>query len=164
MVSEENVMKQEFPVEPMNHREFPSASPAKLLVKFSADGDRRYVAGELERDCPSLDEALDLYDKIRERYRDEIGPSALETFFRGMTLEKVVDSFAEETAAAMPFPLAKVKDESYVGKTVGEVFMAEEGLVNWVQKKIKYDEESDITKKLGIAACVWYFTDREGEF
>jgi len=162
MVSEENVMKQELPVEPVKHQELPS--PAKLLVKFSADGDRRYVAGELERDCPSLDEALDLYDKIRERYRDEIGPSALETFFSSMTLEKVVDAFTEETAAAMPFPLAKVKDKSYEGKTVGEVFLTEDGLVDWVNKKIPFDKENDITKKLGIAACVWYFTDREGEF
>jgi len=139
-------------------------TPVKLLVKFSVDGDRRYVAGELERECPGLDEAMNLFDEIRERYRDEIGPSPLETFFRGMTLEKVVDAFTEETAAAMPFPLAKVKDKSYEGKTVGQVFLTNDGLVDWVNEKIPYDKESDITKRLGIAACIWYFTDREGEF
>ena len=155
------VAEQEFPEE---KQEFPSASPAKLLVKFSVDGDRRYVAGELERDCPGLDEALGLFDQIRERYKDEVGPSPLETFFGALSLGQVVDLFTEETAAAMPFPLEKIKSKSYLGKTVGEVFLTEDGLVDWVQRKIKYDEEPDITKKLGIAACVWYFTDREGEF
>jgi len=137
------------------------ARPVKLLVKFSTDGDRRYVAGELSGEFKGKDKALELYESVRERYKDELGPSSLETFFSAMTLEQVVDSFTEETAAAMPFPLEKVKDKSYAGKTVGDVFMAEEGLVNWVQKKIKYDEASDVSKKLGIAACVWYFTDNE---
>ena len=155
--------EQEFPEEVLKKQEFPSASPAKLLVKFSVDGDRRYVAGELERDCPNLDGALDLFDKIRERYKTEIGPSPLETFFGALTLEQVVDSLTEETAAAMPFPLPKIKEKSYEGKTVGEVFLTEDGLVDWVQRKIKYDEEVDISKKLGIAACVWYF-NQEGEF
>jgi len=154
-------MKQEFPEKLIVKQEFSVDSPAKLLVKFSVDGDRRYVAGELERDCSGLDEALGLFDEIRERYKGKVGPSPLEVFVSLLRLEQVVDLFTEETAAAMPFPLEKVKDKSYVGKTVGDVFMAEEGLVNWVQKKIKFDEESDITKRLGIAACVWYFSDNE---
>jgi len=136
-------------------------TPVKLLMKFSVDGDRRYVAGELEQGCSGLDGALDLFDKIRERYKDEIGPSSLETFFGGMTLEQVVDAFTEETAAAMPFPLETVKRKPFPPSTVGKVFMDDDGLVDWVNRKIPFDKEGDITKKLGIAACVWYFSGNE---
>lgn len=136
----------------------------KLVVKFSMEGDRRYVTGELVQECLDTTIALDSFDMIREWYQAEVGPSPLETFFRGMTLEQVVDVLTEETAAAMPFPLPKVKDQSYEGKTVGEVFMTEDGLVDWVNRKISFDEEDSIIRKLGIAACVWYFTDQEGAY
>ena len=162
MYVEEDLKHQEVPEEVLEKQEFDS--PVRLCVKFSMDGDRRYVAGELEGEFEGMEKALGLYDDVRERYKDEVGLSPLEVFFGSLSLEKVVALLTEETAAAMPFPLPKIKDKSYVGKTVGEVFVTEDGLVDWVQRKIKYDEEGDISKKLGIAACVWYFTDKEREF
>ena len=134
----------------------------KMVLKLSADGDKKYIAAELQETFDDRGSALQAFEEVRGVYSQEVAPSVAERLCQNMTVDMMVAAMTEDIARGAPFPLAKVKGESYVGKTVGEVWDSEPGLVAWVCSNIGFESTGNVTERVGIAAC-FYMKDTGGE-